>query len=110
MNTLAQLENMARLSGQMVVAAKDNDWATLADLEHRLALDRSRLEALDTDGRQALGLSVADRQRQAALIQRILADGQEVLSHVLPYQESLRRLLSSSNVGRTLRQTYAVGP
>lgn len=110
MNTLAHLENMARLSEQMVAAAKDNDWATLTDLEHRLAVDRSRLEALDTDSRQTLGMTMADRQRQAALIQRILADSQEVLGHVLPYQESLRRFLSSSNVGRTLRQTYAVGP
>jgi len=106
MNSLDRLDAMARLSTGMVEAARANDWAALAELEHRMAADRARLEAAEPDHQ----LSPAERQRKAELIRQILADGEEVLRHVQPFQESLRRLLSTSNVGRSLRQAYAVGP
>jgi flagellar protein FliT len=107
MNSLDCLDAMARLSTGMVEAARANDWAALAELEQRLAAERARLEVAEADGYQS---SLAERQRKAELIQQILSDGEEVLRHVQPFQESLRRLLSTSNVGRSLRQAYAVGP
>lgn len=109
MGVLELLESMASRSAEMVTAARQNDWPLLVELEHSLALDRSRLESLEADGRETLRMTAAERLRKAELIQRILADGQEVLSHVLPHQESLRRLLSISSVGRNLRQAYALG-
>lgn len=109
MGVLELLESMASRSAEMAAAARQNDWPLLVELEHRLALDRSRLESLEADGRETLRMTAAERLHKAELIQRILADGQEVLSHVLPHQESLRRLLSTSSVGRNLRQAYALG-
>ena len=101
---------MARLSTRMVEAARANDWPLLADLEQQVAALRDTLAAGEPAGRPQDSQSAAEQRHKAELIRQILADGEEVLSHVQPCRESMRRLLSTSNMGRSLRQAYAVGP
>lgn len=110
MDKLDHITAMARLSTAMVDAARANDWPSLADLEHQLAAHRDTLAALTPNGPLAPALSPADAQSAAELMRQILADGEEVLRHVQPFQASVRRLLSAGKVGRSLRQAYAVGP
>lgn len=110
MNSHDQIVAMAGLSARMVDAARANDWRLLADLEQQLAVLRDTVAAWEPEGRQQDFLSAIERQHKAELIRQILADGEEVLSHVQPCRESMRRLLSTSNMGRSLRQAYAVGP
>jgi flagellar protein FliT len=103
MTSLDQIVAMAALSTRMVEAARVNDWTLLTQLERQQAALRDGLSVQQSP-------SAAERQRKAELIQQILADGEEVLRHVQPAQESVRRLLSTSAMGRSLRQTYSVGP
>jgi flagellar protein FliT len=107
MTSLDQIVAMAALSTRMVEAARVNDWTLLTQLERQQAALRDGLAVRE---RVQQALSAAERQRKAELIQQILADGEEVLRHVQPAQESVRRLLSTSAMGRSLRQTYSVGP
>ena len=101
---------MARLSTRMVDAARGNDWPLLADLEQQVAALRDALAAGDPAGRPQDPPSDAEQQHKAELIRQILADGEEVLRHAQPCRDSMRRLLSTSSMGRSLRQAYAVGP
>lgn len=110
MGILDLLNLMARRSAEMVVAAQENDWPRLVALEQNLAMDRAHLEAIDPDGRMTRKLTLEEQGRKADLIRHILADGEKIMGHVQPYQDSVRRLLSTSTVGRSLRQAYAVGP
>lgn len=110
MNSLDQVIAMARLSTGMVEAARANDWPLLADLESQLAGLRDALAAREPGGRQTTLLSPTERQRKAELLRQIQLDGEEVLRHVEPFQESVRRLLTATQLGRSLRQAYAVGP
>ena len=110
MNSLDHISSMARLSTAMVDAARANDWSLLTDLERQLAGHRDTLADLAPEGRLASLLSPADARHAAKLMRQVLADGEEVLRHVEPFQASVRRLLSAGKVGRSLRQAYAVGP
>lgn len=110
MSSLEQIAAMATLSTRMVEAAQANDWPLLTELERQLAGLREALTIREPGGRQSGPLSPAEYERKAELIQQILADGAEVLRHVRPFQDSVRRLLSTGSVGRSLRKTYSAGP
>jgi flagellar protein FliT len=109
MTSLDQIVAMAGLSTRMVEAARANDWPLLAELEQQLAGLREALAASER-GRQSEPSSPRDAERKAELIRQILADGEEVLRHVEPFQDSVRRFLSTTSMERSLRQAYAVRP
>lgn len=108
MSSLDQIVAMAGLSTRMVEAARANDWSLLTELEQQVASLRSDLSARERGGSGPA--SPAEVARKAELIRQILADGEEVARHVQPFQDSVRRLLSASTRGRSLRQAYALGP
>ena len=110
MSSLEQIAAMAALSTRMVEAAQANDWPLLAELEQEVSGLREALAIREPSGRQSEPLSPAEHERKAELIRQILADGAEVLRHVQPFQDSVRRLLSAGSVGRSLRKTYSAGP
>lgn len=106
MNSLQLVESMSALSTSMVEAARANDWDRLAQLEQQLAALRNELARLEPGGRQSEALSEDDRRRKAELVARMLADGDEIRTHVEPWMESARRVLSTDTRARTMRAAY----
>lgn len=95
-------EEMTHLSARMVEAARRNDWDNLIELERAVGTLRQRLAAEDESHR----LGISERERKAALIQRILADDAEIRRHTEPWMEQVRQFLGGSRKKRQVDQTY----
>lgn len=88
MNSLHLLENMRRIAGDMVEAAKANDWDRLVSLEQNVAALRDTLAANDEPA-----TSAAERARKFDLMRQILADDAEVRRHVEPWMQHVKGYL-----------------
>lgn len=106
MNALALLESMAGVSATMVEAARANDWDRLTGLERESAKLRDALIRLESGGQPQAELTEAQRQRKALLLSRLLDDDREIRTHVKPWLDSTRKLLSGSVRERALRTAY----
>jgi len=98
-------ENMSRLSGDMVDAARANDWDRLCELEAQVAKIREDLIA------QPGPVVVHDegaRAKKIALIRQMLDDDREVRVHAEPWMESVKVLLSGNARQKALRNAYGV--
>lgn len=102
MSALTLYETMSDISEQMVQAAQANDWEQLIVLERRVAGMRDTLLAAN----RASDLTTQERERKAALIQRILADDAEVRRHTEPWMEQVRCFLGAATQGRLVRGAY----
>lgn len=94
-------EEMTTLSASMVVAARSNDWDRLIGLERSVTELRARLN--DEDNNR---LNQPDRERKAALIQRILADDAEIRRHTEPWMEQVRQFLGGARKKRQVEMAY----
>lgn len=94
-------EEMTTLSANMVEAARRNDWDRLIGLERSVTELRARLNDEDNSL-----LSPIDRERKAALIQRILADDAEIRRHTEPWMEQVRQFLGGTRKKRQVELTY----
>ena len=101
-NQIELYEEMTALSTRMVEAARRNDWDSLIELERSVSELRLRLAAEDDNYR----LDNAERERKAALIQRILADDAEIRRHTEPWMEQVRQFLGGARKRRQVDQTY----
>ena len=101
-NQIELYEEMTVLSARMVEAARRNDWDDLIDLERSVGALRMRLAEEDSNSR----LGTSERERKAALIQRILADDAEIRRHTEPWMEQVRQFLGSARKKRQVEQTY----
>lgn len=95
-------EEMTALSARMVEAARRNDWDSLIELERSVSELRLRL-AEDEDNTR---LERLERERKAALIQRILADDAEIRRHTEPWMEQVRQFLGGARKKRQVDQAY----
>ncbi|MBX9849876.1 MAG: flagellar protein FliT [Rhodocyclaceae bacterium] len=95
-------EEMTTLSARMVEAARSNDWDSLIELERSVSALRLRLAEDDESAR----LASVERERKAALIQRILADDAEIRRHTEPWMEQVRQFLGGSRKKRQVDQAY----
>lgn len=95
-------EEMTALSARMVEAARRNDWDSLIELERSVSELRLRL-AEDEDNTH---LERLERERKAALIQRILADDAEIRRHTEPWMEQVRQFLGGARKKRQVDQAY----
>lgn len=112
MSGLDRLEHMLALSQEMADAAGRNEWEKLEVLERQLANERDRLRTDEPGGEQS-GEGLSDEQllRKAELITRILANTDEVRTHVDPFLDSTRKLLSGAVRDNNVRRAYgAFGP
>jgi len=100
-NQIELYEEMTALSARMVEAAQRNDWDNLIALERSVSDLRVRL-AGDDNSR----LDNGERERKAALIQRILADDAEIRRHTEPWMEQVRQFLGGARKRRQVDQTY----
>lgn len=105
--TLELYETMSDLSGQMLDAARANDWDGLHALEHEVAALRNNLVRQDAPS-AAAKLDEAARSRKIALIQKILADDREIRSHTTPWMDNVKALLAGGARTRALNQAYGM--
>ncbi|HWT55013.1 MAG TPA: flagellar protein FliT [Rhodocyclaceae bacterium] len=101
-NPIELYEEMTTLSARMVEAARRNDWDNLIELERSVGELRLRIAEDDDNGR----LDSRERERKAALIQRILADDAEIRRHTEPWMEQVRQFLGGARRKRQVDQTY----
>jgi flagellar protein FliT len=101
-NTIEVYEAIAELSDQMLVAATQEDWDKLIELEISCAQYVEDLKFYNN----VLPLSSDARQRKEAAIKRILADDAEIRKLVAPSMEKLTKLINSTQNGKKLANAY----
>jgi flagellar protein FliT len=98
---ISRYEEMATLSSRMVEAARGKDWDSLVSLEKSVSALRKSLADEDN-----AGLSSADMERKAALIQQILVDDAEIRRHTEPWMEHLRKFLGDASKKKQVDRAY----
>lgn len=107
--SLPLYETLARLSAQMLSAARANDWDTFCQLEGETARLRDQLIAQDPVERQPL-MDDASKSRKIEMIRQILEDDREIRSHTEPWLENVKALLAGSSRQRALNSAYGLRP
>lgn len=95
-------EAMSAITGEMLTAARAEDWELLITLESRCA---AHVQALQEQEAVAL-LSSLERERKAGIIQKILADHREIRALAEPWMAQLSTLMNSANTERKLSEAY----
>ncbi len=101
-DTILIYETVAELTKQMLLAAKQQDWDTLAKLEASCAQQVATLKLTEN----ALPLPNDVRARKLASIKSILADDREIRNIVSPWVVRLNSLMSSLHVENKLTRAY----
>ncbi len=102
MLTLNDCMTLLRHYEDMAVAARNNDWDRLVELETLAVAVRDKASGPfpPPPGEPQV------QQEMAAAIQRILELDAEIRTHAEPFLESTRKLLSGSVQDRRVRTTY----
>ena len=93
---------MSAITGEMLAAARAEDWELLTTLE-------SRCSAYVQTLKETAPLPVftsPEREQQASIIQKILADDCEIRTLTEPWMTQLSTLMNSTNTERKLVQAY----
>lgn len=95
-------ESVARITKQMLAAARKGDWDQLAALESDCADHVHTLEASEAP----VVLTAEMRNRKVAVIKQILSDDREIRHITEPWMAQLSSLINSSSTERKLSMTY----
>ncbi|MDP3308734.1 flagellar protein FliT [Methylotenera sp.] len=95
-------ETVAGLTKQMLSAAKQQDWDTLAELEAYCAQHVATLKVTES----LLPLAGDARARKLASIKSILADDREIRNIVSPWMLRLNSLMGSLHMENKLTRAY----
>lgn len=101
-NSIALCEAVAELTNQMLLAAREQDWDRLTDLEGSCAQYIEQLKIM----KDALPLSSEAQKRKVASIKRILADDREIRNLVSPWMARLSVMINSSQTEKKLTRAY----
>lgn len=101
-DTIVIYENVAVLTKKMLLAANQQDWDTLAELEANCAQQLATLDLTEN----ALPLSSDVRARKLASIKSILADDREIRNIVSPWMMRLNSLMNSLHMENKLTRAY----
>jgi len=94
---LSAYENLAGLTGQMALAARDNDLDSFCSLENQCAHQVSSLKSEATPA-----LSGSARLRKIDLLKAILANDREIRAITDPWQTQLSSIMTGNvSVGAT---------
>jgi len=108
METVEQLfqryEAIAAVVGDMLSAARADQWNTLIQLQEQYTALVDSLRPVDA----TFDLDEAQRTRKHELIRRILADDAAIRDLITPRLARLSALLSSSRQSRALQEMYGV--
>ena len=101
---LAIYEDMSRITGRMVKAARDENWEQLVTLERECG---ARFQALlaSEDGQPRNG---EYQRRKSALIRRVLDDDAQIRDIVDPWLARIRTLLGNTHQQKRLSQVYRI--
>ncbi|MHB1676699.1 MAG: flagellar protein FliT [Sulfuriferula sp.] len=99
---IAAYESVARITGQMLNAARTGAWDDLVSLENCCA---SHVQALEQD-ETPLKLTGDLRNRKIAVIKKILANDREIRVITEPWMQQLSNLMKSNMTERKLSMTY----
>lgn len=101
-NTIAVYEAVAKLTSQMLLAARQQDWDKLTNLEHSCAQHVEMLKVIQ----EVTPLPKEARERKVASIKSILADDREIRNLVSPWMVRLNSMISSNHMEQRLTRTY----
>jgi flagellar protein FliT len=99
-NTLSLYELVAEVTNQMLMAAKQQDWEKLTELEGSCSNYVEQLKTLEEDE----PLTGDARARKLASIKQILADDREIRNLVSPWM--FNAMLNSNHTENKLARTY----
>lgn len=95
---------MSAITGEMLVAARAEDWELLAILESRCSAHVQTLK--EKEPLQAL--SSLEREQKISIIQKILADDSEIRKLTESWMAQLSTLMNSASTERKLSEAYGV--
>lgn len=99
---ISHYEQVAKITGHMLDAAKASDWDRLSELEvtcsHRVQVIREQASTPE--------ISDENRQRKIDLIKKILADDKAIRDLTEPWMHHLSNLMKNSNTSRKLSEAY----
>jgi len=98
-------ETILAITGQMLEAARNDDWDRLVALEQDCKKLVERLIA-DNTGQP---LSSQFQERKAEIIRKVLADDAEIRNITQPWMAQLQNILGSAGRERKLSQAYVSG-
>ena len=98
-------ETVLAITGQMLDAARNDDWERLVALEKDC---KKRVEELIAEN-YGLPLSSQFQQRKAEIIRKVLADDAEIRSITEPWMAQLQSFLGSAGRERKLSEAYTPG-
>jgi len=98
-------ETILAITGQMLEAARNDDWDRLVALEQDCKKLVERLIA-DNTGQP---LSSQFQERKAEIIRKVLADDAEIRNITQPWMAQLQNILGSASRERKLSQAYVSG-
>jgi flagellar protein FliT len=101
---VAVYEEISDITGQMLDAARANDWDRLTQLEAQCS---SRVEILRRDPSRPV-LDAGSRQAKVRLINKILADDREIRNLTEPWMQRLSAMMNSGETERRLNQAYGL--
>jgi len=99
---LTVYETVAELTGQMLVAATDNEWDQLVLLEKQCSDEVKVLRAHEA----SLVLTGPARQRKVELIKKVLADDRRIRDLTMPWMAQLSKLIKNNGTQRRLAGAY----
>jgi flagellar protein FliT len=101
-DTIVIYETVAEITKKMLLAAKQQDWDTLAELEANCAQQVVTLKLTES----TLPLPSDVRARKLASIKSILADDREIRNIVSPWMMKLNSLMNSLHTENKLTRVY----
>jgi flagellar protein FliT len=101
-DTIVIYETVAEISRQMLLAAKQEKWDTLTELETRCAQQVAILKLTES----TLPLPSDVRARKLASIKSILANDREIRNIVSPWMARLNSLMNSLHMENKLTRAY----
>ena len=96
---IALYEEIALLTGRMLSAAEQHDWALLHQLQQGCEQCADRLAACST----ATRLSVEIRQQKIALLRRILANDRQTREFTEPHMRNMEQYIGQQNGCRRMK-------
>jgi flagellar protein FliT len=99
-DTIVVYETVAGLTKQMLLAAKQQDWDSLTELEAHCAKLVASLKLTESN------LPSDIRARKLASIKSILADDREIRNIVSPWMLKLNSLMGNFNMENKLTRAY----
>lgn len=102
---IAIYESIAKLTDQMLAAAKNSDWPLLTALEAQCGNHIATLRAFE----EGISLSEQHRNRKVDIIRKILEDDRDIRNLTEPGLKRLSALIHNNHTERKLASTYGVG-